>query len=65
MGGNAHRAVGLNRHEVSHGRDVEQSVQVRPIGNRIRTVKHVFGFKCGVGNGAGVEVVPRESDRAF
>ena len=45
------------------GGGVEQGVEQRPVGNRVRPVGHGLGLPVRGGDGAGVEVVAADHDR--
>ena len=53
----------VHAHPGRAGGDVDERVQDRPVGDRIRAVKHCLGLSVRRGNGARVEMVAPDDDR--
>ena len=59
----AYPAAVVQRHPGRAAGGIEQGVEQRPVGDRIRTIAHRFGFAVRAGDGAGVKVIPANDDR--
>src|SRR3546814_2868532 len=46
-------------------RSVEEGVEQRPVGNRVRAVSHGFRFAVGAGDRAGVQMIAADHDRTL
>src|SRR5699024_6462986 len=55
----------VDGHPTRSGRRVDECVEQRPVGNRVRPVRHSFGFAVRRGNTAGIEMVPADHYRSL
>ena len=53
------------RHPGGAARAIQQRVEQRPVGDRVRAVFHRFGFAVGRGDGAGIQMIAADDDRRF
>src|SRR5262245_35549899 len=59
----ADTAAVMERNPRRPARRAQQRVEQRPIGNRIRTILHAFGFAIRTRDRAGVEMIATNDDR--